>query len=364
MVFSMVASPYVSFCSAYSSVPIRKKPRSSRRVAHASTRSRVRPFCRRCSPSPCAGTEACVRTGSSRRTSPGRAARATAGGRRTASGRPRPSRPPGCAPAGRSDPDVLPGRRDDEVADALEDLVDPRSASPLASRYSNPRPRRRRVSPGPEAVRSSQPGHCRLLSHEAAPPNRAPSSAASATLLHMRAIVQLDPSRASGCSVHAPGRRAARRTVRDAERLLSRTPGRFDGPIAFRHGVSPEGRSCGGRPLRGGHGRLRGADAGVPSRLRAGRPAFVERPEGAVLFQLARAVDRPGSASDGVSLRRPAPGRRSPGRRSSPTRRRRSASPRATSRTFARSPLRQRRLGLGADRLPRDPAPRGRAGPP
>jgi NUDIX domain-containing protein len=31
------------------------------------------------------------------------------------------------------------------------------------------------------------------------------------------------------------------RAVADATRLLARTPGRFDGPIAFCHGVSPEG---------------------------------------------------------------------------------------------------------------------------
>ncbi len=80
---------------------------------------------------------------------------------------------------------------------------------------------------------------------------------------------------------------AVGRAVADARDSLARTPGRFDGPIAFCHGVTPEGAIL----LRAG----RYAEAMVvfeePSlagRLgfALGVQLFVERPEGAVLFQL------------------------------------------------------------------------------
>jgi hypothetical protein len=80
---------------------------------------------------------------------------------------------------------------------------------------------------------------------------------------------------------------AVGRAVEDARRYLARTPGRFDGPIAFCHGVTPEGALL----LRAG----RYAEAMVvfeePSlagRLgfALGVQLFVERPEGATLFQL------------------------------------------------------------------------------
>jgi hypothetical protein len=77
------------------------------------------------------------------------------------------------------------------------------------------------------------------------------------------------------------------RAIADARNSLARTPGRFDGPIAFCHGVTPDGVVL----LRSG----RYAEAMVvfeePSlayRLgfALGVQIFVERPEGAFLFQL------------------------------------------------------------------------------
>jgi hypothetical protein len=47
-----------------------------------------------------------------------------------------------------ADPDVAPGRRDRQVPQALQRRRVRTTSSP--SRYSNPRPRRRRVMPGPE----------------------------------------------------------------------------------------------------------------------------------------------------------------------------------------------------------------------
>jgi hypothetical protein len=80
---------------------------------------------------------------------------------------------------------------------------------------------------------------------------------------------------------------AVDQALRNAERLLSRTPGRFDGPIAFCHGVSSEGAIL----RRGG----RYAEAMVVFEeptlayklgFALGVQLFVEREEGVVLFQL------------------------------------------------------------------------------
>jgi hypothetical protein len=104
----------------------------------------------------------------------------------------------------------------------------------------------------------------------------------------MRAIVLLDGEPTfRPFPFGPPAAEPLARAVRDAERLLSRTPGRFDGPIAFCHGVSQEGAIL----RRGG----RYAEAMVvfeePSlayRLgfALGVQLFVERPGSVVLFQL------------------------------------------------------------------------------
>jgi hypothetical protein len=75
--------------------------------------------------------------------------------------------------------------------------------------------------------------------------------------------------------------------VRDAERLLSVSPGRFDGPIAFCHGVSPDGAVL-RRPGRYSEAIVVFEEPTLAYRLgfALGVQLFVERPEGAVLFQL------------------------------------------------------------------------------
>jgi hypothetical protein len=77
------------------------------------------------------------------------------------------------------------------------------------------------------------------------------------------------------------------RAIRDAERLLSRAPGRFDGPIAFCHGVSPEGAIL-RRAGRYAEAIVVFQEPTLAYRLgfALGVQLFVERPEGAVLFQL------------------------------------------------------------------------------
>jgi ADP-ribose pyrophosphatase YjhB (NUDIX family) len=77
------------------------------------------------------------------------------------------------------------------------------------------------------------------------------------------------------------------RAVRDAERLLSRTPGRFDGPIAFCHGVSPDGGVL-RRAGRYAEAMVVFEEPTLAYRLgfALGVQLFVERPEGAFLFQL------------------------------------------------------------------------------
>ena len=124
----------------------------------------------------------------------------------------------------------------------------------------------------------------------------------------MRAIVLLDGEpRFRPYPFTLPLDGAIGRAVADARHSLARTHGRFDGPIAFCHGVTPEGAIL----LRAG----RYAEAMVvfeePSlagRLgfALGVQLFVQRPEGAVLFQLrGRSIGRDpllwtASASGGV----------------------------------------------------------------
>jgi len=75
--------------------------------------------------------------------------------------------------------------------------------------------------------------------------------------------------------------------VRDAERLLSRTPQRFDGPIAFCHGVSPDGAIL-RRAGRYAEAMVVFEEPSLAYRLgfALGVQLFVERREGATLFQL------------------------------------------------------------------------------
>jgi hypothetical protein len=84
-----------------------------------------------------------------------------------------------------------------------------------------------------------------------------------------------------------PADSALAQAVQNAERLLSRTPRRFDGPIAFCHGVSGDG-SILRRPGRYSEALVVFQEPSLAYRLgfALGVQLFVERPEGAVLFQL------------------------------------------------------------------------------
>jgi ADP-ribose pyrophosphatase YjhB (NUDIX family) len=104
----------------------------------------------------------------------------------------------------------------------------------------------------------------------------------------MRAIVPLDSEpRFRPFPFVLPADTPLERAVRDAERFLSRTPGRFDGPIAFCHGVSPEGAVL-RRAGRYAEALVVFEEPTLAYRLgfALGVQLFVERPEGAVLFQL------------------------------------------------------------------------------
>ena len=76
-------------------------------------------------------------------------------------------------------------------------------------------------------------------------------------------------------------------SVRNAERLLSRSPGRFDGPIAFCHGVSPDGAIL-RRSGRYAEAMVVFEEPTLAYKLgyALGVQLFVEREEGVVLFQL------------------------------------------------------------------------------
>jgi isopentenyldiphosphate isomerase len=77
-----------------------------------------------------------------------------------------------------------------------------------------------------------------------------------------------------------------RRAVEDAARVLSRTQGRFDGPIAFCHGISRDGAVL-RRNGRYAEAMVVFAEPTLAYRLgfALGVQLFVERPEGATLFQ-------------------------------------------------------------------------------
>jgi hypothetical protein len=77
------------------------------------------------------------------------------------------------------------------------------------------------------------------------------------------------------------------RAIADARESLARTPGRFDGPIAFCHGVTPEGCVL-HRAGRYAEAMVVFQEPTLAYRLgfALGVQVFVERPEGAVLFQL------------------------------------------------------------------------------
>jgi hypothetical protein len=108
------------------------------------------------------------------------------------------------------------------------------------------------------------------------------------TLENVRAIVLLDGEpRFRPFPFALPESGPLTSSIRNAERLLSRTPGRYDGPIAFCHGVSPDGAVL----RRSG----RYAEAmvvfeeptlGYKLGFALGVQLFVERAEGVVLFQL------------------------------------------------------------------------------
>jgi hypothetical protein len=104
----------------------------------------------------------------------------------------------------------------------------------------------------------------------------------------MRAIVLLDGEpRFRPFPFSPPADAAVGQALRDAERLLSRTPGRFDGPIAFCHGVSADGAIL-RRAGRYAEAMVVFEEPTLAYRLgfALGVQLFVERPEGPVLFQL------------------------------------------------------------------------------
>ena len=104
----------------------------------------------------------------------------------------------------------------------------------------------------------------------------------------MRAIVLLDAEpRFRPFPFSLPADPAVGQALRNAERLLSRTPGRFDGPIGFCHGVSADGAIL-RRAGRYAEAMVVFEEPTLAFRLgfALGVQLFVERPEGPVLFQL------------------------------------------------------------------------------
>ena len=83
-----------------------------------------------------------------------------------------------------------------------------------------------------------------------------------------------------------PLERPLARAVEDARLVLARTPGRFDGPIAFCHGVAPEG-SILRRAGRYAEALVVFEEPSLAYRLgfALGVQLFVERQDGTVLFQ-------------------------------------------------------------------------------
>jgi len=104
----------------------------------------------------------------------------------------------------------------------------------------------------------------------------------------MRAIVLLDGEPTFRPFPFAlPNTPALSSSVRNAERLLSRSPGRFDGPIALCHGVSPDGAIL-RRSGRYAEAMVVFEEPTLAYKLgyALGVQLFVEREEGVVLFQL------------------------------------------------------------------------------
>ena len=104
----------------------------------------------------------------------------------------------------------------------------------------------------------------------------------------MRAIVLLDGEPTfRPFPFSLPNTPALTASVRNAERLLSRSPGRFDGPIAFCHGVSPNGALL-RRSGRYAEAMVVFEEPTLAYKLgyALGVQLFVEREEGVVLFQL------------------------------------------------------------------------------
>jgi hypothetical protein len=104
----------------------------------------------------------------------------------------------------------------------------------------------------------------------------------------MRAIVLLDAEpRFRPFPFRLPDDQPIAAAIRNAERLLSRTHGRFDGPIAFCHGVSPDGAIL-RRAGRYAEAMVVFEEPTLAYKLgfALGVQLFVERDEGVVLFQL------------------------------------------------------------------------------
>jgi hypothetical protein len=124
----------------------------------------------------------------------------------------------------------------------------------------------------------------------------------------MRAVVLLDDEpRFRPFPFGLPLAGAVARAVADARETLARTPGRFDGPIAFCHGVTPNG-SILRRAGRYAEAMVVFQEPTLAYRLgfALGVQLFVEREEGVFLFQLrGRSIGRDpllwtASASGGV----------------------------------------------------------------
>jgi hypothetical protein len=104
----------------------------------------------------------------------------------------------------------------------------------------------------------------------------------------MRAVVLLhDEPRFRPFPFALPQTAPIASSIRSAERLLSRAPERFDGPIAFCHGVSPDGAIL-RRSGRYAEAMVVFEEPTLAYRLgfALGVQLFVERGEGVVLFQL------------------------------------------------------------------------------
>ena len=148
---------------AYSSVPTRKNPRSSIRTAQASTRSRSGS-----PPAPRSVATRCRNAGSASAkldhadTSRGRAGGATRRGSGTACGRRRRYPSPAGGRRVVADPDVLPGGRDAEPADALQQIG---IGQPLAVRVdvAEAPPAPAAGDPGQGAVASPHAWHGRIV---------------------------------------------------------------------------------------------------------------------------------------------------------------------------------------------------------